>query len=64
MGLERRHDEAAFTENSRGPENFMRAPATKEGSFKHVKYLWRDEEGQRIIRRRSPGLSSKYLGKI
>jgi len=37
-----------FTENSRGQKNFMSAPATKEGSFKHVKYLWRDEEANEL----------------
>jgi len=26
----------------------MSAPATKEGSFKHVKYLWRDEEANEL----------------
>src|SRR5213078_925856 len=26
----------------------MSAPATKEGSFKHVKYFWRDEEAAKL----------------
>src|SRR5213078_5378148 len=26
----------------------MSAPATKEESFKHVKYLWRDEEANQL----------------
>src|SRR5213080_678015 len=26
----------------------MSAPATKEGSFKHVKYFWRDEEANEL----------------
>ena len=27
----------------------MSAPATKEESFKHVKYLWRDEEASKLF---------------
>src|SRR5205823_5130335 len=47
-GLEGRHDEAAFYRELSRPENFMSAPATKEGSFKHVKYFWRDEEANEL----------------